>query len=900
MSKILFSLAVLGVFSVFALLPFYEVPRWGMADIFLRLKPSIPIHPRLTVVEVDDPTFESLRIYPLTRDLVARGINKLAELGAEVVLVDSEYLEPSPRVVSETYLKEYLPEFFRSTVTEIEGSSTELFRGLQGQSNTTSPSYARELIREWPEYLDSVRENLTASAENVALDNDILLGDALRFHGRAHVTITPTVESFAELSDEQMETIRKRIALKKLIIADQDHLIRSYDKVGVAIAPVLSGANGAGNVEQTIDADGVRRRIDLLFQFNGMFFPHISLSALLDWVGNPEIILYRDRVVLKQARHPEGGVQDMEIPLDESGRMIIHWPAGRFDETFRRVSFLKLLRDEEMLERILYNFQVMERLEWMSLYKGEKTPQGLWGDAEAMRLQVLETGDHSLIREYRNIRLRFVEAARAFVTGTALNELTAYFESLLTQEGLAQDQKVLLEENLAYAKEVFPETLETITLWDENRKEVEQAILGNWISLGYTGRSTTDIGVNPFDPEYMNVGTMASVVNTVLQGRYLDDRPWYWSLIFMIPVVAFLPSLTRRLNPLQGLLIGLGSLLFVMGVYFAVFAFLGIYLDAFFAFGVTLTSWVISYVISFLQSNKEKAFIKDAFGQYVSYPVIQQLIADPSYMKLGGEKKNMTAIFTDVKGFSSISEQLTAEELVELLNEYLTIMSNIIMDEKGTIDKYEGDAIIAFFNAPVPVEDHAIRACRSALLMKKAEERANPDWLERGKSPSALFTRIGINTGEMVVGNMGTTKKKNYTIMGNHVNLAARLEGVNKQYGTSILISENTFEMLGDQFLCRKLDKVRVVGVTKPLRLLELVEFSSEASEETRMKIDGFHQCLEFFEARDYKTAEEKLKKLLVKYPEDGPSQTFLKRSQEYLAKPPPNDWDGVWNLTSK
>ena len=184
--------------------------------------------------------------------------------------------------------------------------------------------------------------------------------------------------------------------------------------------------------------------------------------------------------------------------------------------------------------------------------------------------------------------------------------------------------------------------------------------------------------------------------------------------------------------------------------------------------------------------------MRNAWGHYLSSEVINDLLANPEKLNLGGEKKFITAMFTDVRGFSTISEVLDPTALVHLINLYLTEMSDIILELRGTIDKYEGDAIISFFGAPVDLPDHARRACMAAIRMKRAETALNERFLAEKLAPSALHTRIGINTGEMTVGNMGTPQRMDYTMMGSSVNLAARLEGVNKQYGTWILISEIT------------------------------------------------------------------------------------------------------------
>ncbi|MDC7127112.1 MAG: adenylate/guanylate cyclase domain-containing protein, partial [Spirochaetales bacterium] len=302
----------------------------------------------------------------------------------------------------------------------------------------------------------------------------------------------------------------------------------------------------------------------------------------------------------------------------------------------------------------------------------------------------------------------------------------------------------------------------------------------------------------------------------------------------------------------------------------------------------------------FFETSQEKSYIRNAIGHYLSYDVINSLIDDPDKLSLGGQKKNMTAMFTDIKSFSTISEQLDPSDLVNVLNMYLTEMSNIVMDSGGTIDKYEGDAIIAFFGAPVDYPDHAKKACSAAVKMKKLEAEMNTKFMGEGFIPSPLLTRIGVNSGDMVVGNMGTARKMDYTIMGNAVNLAARLEGVNKQYNCWKLISSMTADELGDSFLLRSLDRVRVVGINEPVRLYELVDELSYADEKTKECIGLFHDALEEFEKRDWVKSYKLFKKVQELSPEDGPTKIYIKRCVEYNKKAPSDDWDGVFNLTSK
>jgi adenylate cyclase len=227
-------------------------------------------------------------------------------------------------------------------------------------------------------------------------------------------------------------------------------------------------------------------------------------------------------------------------------------------------------------------------------------------------------------------------------------------------------------------------------------------------------------------------------------------------------------------------------------------------------------------------------------------------------------------------------------------------MSDIILANQGTIDKYEGDAIIAFFGAPLTDEKHAYKACVSALRMKQIETSLNEHFLAEKMTPNPLVTRIGLNTGDMVVGNMGTEKKMNYTIMGNAVNLAARLEGVNKQYGSWILATDATLQSAGPDIVARALDRVRVVGISTPVQLWEVMALRAEADARLNERLAGFAAAHELFEARQYPKAEKTFKELVAAYPDDGPSAAYLKRSQNFQQKPPADNWDGVFNLTEK
>jgi adenylate cyclase len=333
---------------------------------------------------------------------------------------------------------------------------------------------------------------------------------------------------------------------------------------------------------------------------------------------------------------------------------------------------------------------------------------------------------------------------------------------------------------------------------------------------------------------------------------------------------------------------------------------------------------MIAMVVQAYFENKEKKFIESSFKQYISPELIDEMVAEGNMPELGGEESNITAYFTDIQGFSTFSEKIgSASKLVELLNEYLTAMTDVLTTKnKGTLDKYEGDAIIAFFGAPMKYDDHAKRACNTAIDMQSELLRLRKKWQGEGnKWPEVVINmhmRIGINTGHIVTGNMGSTMRKNYTMMGDEVNLASRLESAAKQYGAYIHVCKNTIDQLVEQkiesqYIYRSLDIIRVVGKDEPVETFELLAYASDANalvlnklcelwKEARaayldMQWDKaialFTQCLDFEPHLPERDPGSKT----------CPSQVYIKRCLAYKQNPPASageKWDGIFTATEK
>ena len=315
------------------------------------------------------------------------------------------------------------------------------------------------------------------------------------------------------------------------------------------------------------------------------------------------------------------------------------------------------------------------------------------------------------------------------------------------------------------------------------------------------------------------------------------------------------------------------------------------------------------FLYNFLVAEKDKRFLKDTFSTYISPELIDQMFDAKEEPQLGGEEGYHTAFFTDIQSFSAFSEKLTATDLVELLNDYLTEMTDTLLENKGTLDKYIGDAIVAFYGAPAPVDDHEYHACLTAVLMQERLSKMRDKWRDEGdRWPEIVHNmqnRIGINTGKMVTGNMGSTMRMNYTMMGDTVNLAARLESSAKQYGIYIQVANETYSACKDKFTWRDLDYVRVMGKTEPAQVYELIAVTGQETEQDKTILKAYHEALELYRNQDWDKAKDAFKaadELEDMFPgrKSNPSRVYIPRCDHWKANPPGDDWDGVWTLTSK
>ena len=420
------------------------------------------------------------------------------------------------------------------------------------------------------------------------------------------------------------------------------------------------------------------------------------------------------------------------------------------------------------------------------------------------------------------------------------------------------------------------------------------------VLVGATATGIYDIRVTPFEKVFPGVEVHANMIDTILQGDFLLRSQWVrlLDIVIIIAIGLFAGLLLPHLKARGGILFS--AALFASYVFMvnALFSYQRLLVSTIYPLSTLLVTYIALTAYHYLIEEKEKRRIRATFQHYLAPPVVEEILKDPDKLKLGGEEKELTVLFSDIREFTSISEKLSPGQIEQLLNEYLTAMTSVVFNYGGTLDKYMGDALMAFFGAPLDQPDHHQRACLTALGMMEELKALKQKWQERGLPP--LECGIGINSGLMVVGNMGSASLFDYTVIGDNVNLGSRLEGLNKVYGTSIIVSEFTYHKVKADFTFRELDLVQVKGKEQAVTIYELLCKEDLPSKGGELFFTHYQQGLIRYRNREWIRAIEAFSNALTYSPTDVTTRLYRARCEAYKKTPPPDGWDGVYHAIEK
>ena len=874
MKKILISIFIPIISVAICSLLLLSPLDYKVADYFQRPLKSTEESREVVMVMVDDNAVENIGTFPFSRDVYSRMLDNLKELGARAVVFDLSFLDHSQATVDEKYVKNDLPGYVNDYFSLLNETAADSMIALADGDADLDEAY---------DYYDSLSSRyelqLNTAISHVITPIDEILATSIADFGNTYLTLT--FEDGVVPSEEEQDFLSNFIALKH-VIADEDTVTKEFTGVTPALYDFITQAKSAGFVNTAPDADGIYRRVNLVVKYNGRYYAQLVFRPILEKLGNPIIEITNDYI--------KAG--SLKIPRAQDGTVLLKYPKKDFIN-YNNLSLWNVYFLTAMEDAFLKNIEIMNESGFFEDLDPEENPYDLYETAEYIKGELSYGEDPEggiTYDEYIKYRQLYYAATKAFLT----DETEAYFCDLY-------------EEDADYITELFNEAKNQFQSYITAHEKYSAKVQDAMCIVGTNATSTTDYGINQYEEKYPLPGVHYTIANQLLANDFVDDSPAWISIIIAIVMSLAYSLVTYRVKrTTPQILIGVGAAVLTLAALLLYFLATRSYIGAVVPVTSVFLSFVATTVSGFISANHDKKFITNAFSQCLSKEVVNEIVANPSSFKLGGQKLEMTAMFTDIQKFSGFSELLTAGQLVALLNYYLTKMSDIIMEERGTVDKYEGDAIIALVGAPVQMDDHAQRACAAAIKMKAAEDVMNQEIakIAAEEKPAEmdeelyqafkimvennrkLFTRIGLNSGEMIAGYMGSENKKNYTMMGNNVNLASRLEGVNKQYSTGgIMISAATRELLGDRFVVRSLDRVRVVNVNTPIRLYELICEKEGAAPELLKYYENWEIALKNFEAKEYAKALEQFKVLYQHKPDDNVAAYYIKITEKFFVK---------------
>ena len=858
--------------------------------------------PRLGTIEIDDQTLEvEGRWQNWTRAEYLDVVRILGHYGAERIGFDIYFPDPITKLVTEGQLRGL------KTIDE------QSVAGLLANAD-----------------YDARFGRAIAEANNVYLAQYLIVQDDA---GQA-------IQNPAITQDQASVLEKLRANSPRLMSTTNESTLSKASDFEPPISVLRDAARGFAYAQTTEDFDGARRRYPLVLQYQDVLFPSIALLIACDHLQvpiNSVEVWPGDHIRLPNAHFSDDRTEDIEIPIDEHGTMNVNW-AGRWEETFVRYPHLALRRaaQREDSARVLdelkkivaadpaarKNPRVLPKLLADAGYDAPKEARSAvvtWLQASGIESAVRRQPDQDAptfwaskgVKKPQEAQLQMYAQIRRNNRVAPLVEQNPMIEIEGLKAALTEYSEGDLRQSLYFTRsnlvdnKISPAARPLFFYPYSNAQGLlitPDELKGKILFYGQTSTGSTDLSVIPFQGNYPMVGIYSNVLNTILQESFISRMPAWSSTALVLLLGLAMSLIIPRLKVLQGALLiaALGAVYSLL----AIFSFThGIWLEV---IGPTLTiiaGYLALTIYGYVIKEKEKEFVQGAFGHYLSPTVVEHIMANPDMInQLGGEERVMTAFFSDIASFSTISECLTPGELVDFINGYLTEMCDIIEGYGGTIDKFEGDAIVAFFGAPLYYDDHAVRAVMATIDQQRKLIELRQRWDEPGAIPTPLkelrdrwhgegrtFTqvRIGITAGPMIVGNMGSRSRTDYTMMGDTVNLAARFESGQKVYGTNIMINDQIYEQVKDLVEARKLDLIQVVGKEEPVIAYEVLERKGELSAEMMQVLELYNQGQEAYWQFQFNEARQLFEKALEIVPNDGPSALYADRCEEFALNPP-------------
>lgn len=880
---------------------------------------------RILHIDIDDESLAQIGRWPWPRARLAELVDELTALGAEAIVLDIIMPEPQQaRLAASPFGRNYDlvgQDRFLQDANEFIHDDGELARAIRGSGrvlvamhfDTAPPAAAPDADSPPAVWISDAGKAYVRQVVGRLLDQT---PDASAREVAAAIYPSAAQEA-GPVQDLIFNCYRQTRALRSM---DRCSLPRSaslaavaWSPSGEAVAPIpllADAAAGAGFVCVRLDPDGAMRGIEPFMRYGDRVYPQLALLTACRVLDVPldRVSVIDGELVLPSASQPDGSRADVRVPLDRQRRMLINWstPGATWKDSFRHRpahDLLAIARNRQLIAEKDNQVRAAAGLAVGLAFDENSTELADY----RRQLGIVRAG--SGIEDYPDaVRGPMLESARARmgqIERAAADRLREQQAALRNRNPLPADQQARLRAIDDLAPWLFePERVEA------DKAELRAAVVrqeellrpivaGRVCFVGSTATGASDFVLSPPFAQCPGVLVHSNILNTILTGRFIRPAP-PWLNAFAILLCGLIASLvTAGAGPRVSILGVLATMAAIIAAnLFVLFARWHVWMVLAGPLALVVLAWGVIILYRWLTEARQRRWVTAALGSYTSPAVARRISEHPDLLALSGEQRVISCLFTDLKGFTPISERLGPERTVRLLNRYLDRMSEALLRYEATISKFMGDGIFAFFGAPDVQIDHPRRAAAAALDCREELRRFCHELASEGSVQLAM--RVGIATGPAIFGNCGSTRKLDYTAIGDTVNLASRLESANKFFGTSILVSGPTADELEPEFLLRPLGRIVVVGKQEAVAVFELVGRLAETAEADRHWADRFAEAVQFYTKRQFAPAEAAFDALVTVRPADRPAALYRDLCRAAMAQPPGEDWTGAIVLGEK
>lgn len=832
-----------------------ETIDYRFNDLKYKLRKPQKSQARVVLLAIDDASVQEVGRWPWSRDLMAQILQGLVDNGASSVGLDVIFSEP----------EKAFPENDKKLASVVESYKSKIILGTFSNNELHIRPYQDYCVTE--AFLFSGGDQIAKINTSLLVDDETDVFDDVSWDQ----LFTPLFQSLQESVKQAYLKERDKKEVSELSVYQRNHL-KSLQQ---------SALFSYCSVWLTKDDFIFNENKDMLLKtYSDLFFEKFP-----DKASNTEAKLDAFKTSVKEHPSPQYGewvpnIPEVQAPADLTSSFVTFLDV---DGSIRRYPLF--YRSGNRLGTSYIPSLALQMYLSSTGWRSEAVIKDKKKQKEIVEFKII---DGSQEKDRLVQKLPIDSQGRMLVNYYGPQSTLPYVSA----------KDLLNDEPDVTVYERVPEKTRSQVILSKTKVNKKEFFKNRAVLIGATSMGIYDLRNTPVETNYPGPEIHLTMLANLLDQNYLKSIP---GEDIKLPLILLIFGIVLSLLLAQiGAVSSMISFFFFMVAggaldYYFFYKHHYVY-SSYFVMALITGVHAVAVIYKYLSEERKKQALKRTFSKYVAPAVVDEILKDEKNLKLGGKKQGMTVFFSDVRGFTKFSEKMDPEELAQFLTEYLTPMTAVIFKNKGTLDKYMGDGLMAFFGAPIPYTDHAISACQAALdsldqlkILKEAFRKKNWPDIDIG---------IGINTGSMSVGNMGSEIVQSYTVIGDAVNLGSRLEGTTKQYGVRILVSESTYLIAQNDFVFREVDRVRVVGKKEPIGAFELISKTVDADKEAYLV--KYKKAYSLYTQKQFLEAQNVFASLAEQNPQDLLVSIYQKRCEDFLSEPPPEDWDGVFEMKSK